>query len=145
MHCTVLTSSRSQGISSGLIYDTGDLDVQPGMTVRVPLRNRLVEGLVIEVQKQKQSEEFDVKKIHSLIGNKAMLTEAQIQTVRWIAEYYCCSLRQALSVFLPAGTWEALKPKETVVYRLVNRDAVVKGRKQLLVMSYLEGKDACDR
>ncbi|MBU0458730.1 hypothetical protein KKF03_04790 [Patescibacteria group bacterium] len=52
---TVLTTSRSPGISSGLTYESKDESIKEGTHVSVSLRNQLVEGIVIDVIKKKQS------------------------------------------------------------------------------------------
>src|SRR3989344_1544908 len=108
MRCTVLTVSRSQGIGSGLTYDPGNLSVKPGSFVQVPLRNKIVDGIVLDVLQDHEKEEYDVKSIKEIFGESPLLTESQIKTVRWMADYYCCTVRAALSVWLPSPPWAAL-------------------------------------
>ncbi|MCF7844743.1 MAG: primosomal protein N' [Kiritimatiellales bacterium] len=120
MKCTVITSSRSPGISGGLTYDAKDLQVQEGSHVVVPLRKEMVEGIVIDIQKEKSKEEFDLKNIEELIGERPLLNKPQIQTLRWMAEYYHCSLRQALRVWLPSKTWMKLGPQKVRGYKILN-------------------------
>ena len=86
MRCTVLTASRSQGIGSGLTYDPGNLLVKPGSFVHVPLRNKIVDGIVLDILEDHEKEEYDVKSIKEILGETPLLTEAQIATVRWMAE-----------------------------------------------------------
>jgi len=135
----VLTVSKSPGISSGLTYES-DQDIAVGSPVRVPLRNKTVDGIVIDVLKEKESEDFDVKKIRGLIGDQPLLTQGQIQTLRWMANYYCCSLRHALSVFLPSGPWDQLLPQPKTYYKLIS-DLDVRGKKQQETIDYLRSKD----
>ncbi len=113
MHCTVLLHSRSAGISGGLTYDTGDFDVKVGMLVTVQLRKKSLEGLVIEVKEDSEKEEaYSLKTIEGIIGTEVILSEPQLQTLRWMAEYYFCSLRSAATPFLPSTAWKGLLPKK---------------------------------
>jgi len=141
MKCTVLTSSRSPGISGGLTYDARDLKVQPGSHVLVPLRKELIEGIVIDIQKERIKEEFDIKNVEELLGCKPLLTKPQIQTLRWMAQYYYCSLRQALRVWLPSKSWKKLGPQKVKGYRLTSRDVTVRTENQRLLIEYLNNRE----
>ncbi|MDD4318983.1 MAG: primosomal protein N' [Candidatus Peribacteraceae bacterium] len=137
---SVVTASRSSGIGDGLTYE-GNGTIVPGSIVRVPLRNSLVEGIVFDVQSEKQEELRDIKRIKELLGDQPLLTEAQLRTVRWMAEYYVCSLRQALSVWLPPPPWKRVLPQEITGYRLAERRLPVRGKKQAAVSDVLAGKE----
>lgn len=148
MYCTVLTASKSLGIGNGLTYEVGEAAgaVQIGSPVRVPLRNRLVEGIVIELQEKRANENYDLRSIQELMGSEPLLTEYQMKTVRWMSQYYCCSLRQALGVWLPATPWSNVLPKDVVGYRLKRMDSVnVKGKKQQQIVEYIMGHDWVSR
>ncbi|OGJ56651.1 primosomal protein N' [Candidatus Peribacteria bacterium RIFCSPHIGHO2_02_FULL_52_16] len=144
MRCTVLTVSRSQGIGSGLTYDPGNLSVKPGSFVQVPLRNKIVDGIVLDVLQDHEKEEYDVKSIKEIFGESPLLTESQIKTVRWMADYYCCTVRAALSVWLPSPPWAALLPKVVTLWKLSNTKSIdqIKGKKQIAVLEFLESSDA---
>ncbi|MBU0766886.1 primosomal protein N' [Patescibacteria group bacterium] len=137
MKCTVLTSSRSPGISGGLTYDAGKMNIKPGSHVLVPLRKELVEGIVIDIQNEKEKEEFDIKNIEELLTQQPLLNKHQIQTLQWMAQYYYCSLRQALRVWLPSKTWKKFGPQKVKGYRLVCKDIVVRTENQSLLIEYL--------
>lgn len=109
----VLTASRSPRIGNGLTYSCGDFSVCPGMLVTVPLRDKDVEGIVIEVQTDDAPQPaYPLKPMTSIVGATPLLTAPHIQLLRWMAGYYWCSLRGALTPFLPASRWQALA-KET--------------------------------
>src|SRR3989344_3134299 len=110
MHCHVIVASRQGGIGNGLTYDTGSFDVKLGSLVRVSLRGKLIEGIVVGLEKESKPDpdDFDVKPIAELISNEPLLSEAHIQTVKWMANYYYCPLRSALTAFLPAPPWSKL-------------------------------------
>jgi primosomal protein N' (replication factor Y) len=77
-----------------------------GQLVKVPLRKKVVEGIVVELSKEKPEGDYDLKEIVEVVG--ALLSESQINVAKWMAEYYVCSLRAALSPFLPGAKWEKL-------------------------------------
>lgn len=138
MFLRVLTSSRSPGISSGLTYETNE-EVQPGQYVRVPLRNKIVDGIVIEIEKKRNKEVKGVKEIMGILGDTPLLSDAQIKTLLWMSEYYRCSPRQALRAWLPSPSWKTLLPKEVITYALAEDDPHVRGSRQQMVVEALQG------
>ncbi len=86
MRCLVLTDSRSGGIGDGLTYESGDLDVQPGQLVTVPLRGKPVEGIVLSAgDPPKKEEAFALKKILRIAHPSPLLTHLQMTLLRWVA------------------------------------------------------------
>lgn len=113
MLCRVITASRSLAIGNGLTYAWEGSAIAPGTAVRVPLRNRTVEGIVVEALEERERERTDLKRIEGLLGARPLLTEAQLRTVRWMSEHYVCTLRQALAPWLPPSPWAKAFPEET--------------------------------
>ena len=138
---TVVTASRSSGIAQGLTYESKE-DIPLGSHVKVPLRKTVVDGIVIGINRQKAQSDYDVKAVQGVLGDAPYLTTAQLRTLSWMSEYYCCSLRQALQVWLPAPPWNSLLPKETKAYFLANPEAKVRGKKQQSIIEYLWGGKA---
>ena len=143
----VVTSSRSLGIGNGLTYECDVGEVHEGSAVRVPLRNRLIEGIVIEVL-QKRQELYDLKRIKDIIGDVPLLTEPQIRTVRWMSDYYLCTLRQALSVWLPPPPWSNVLSQDVHGYLITHegRDALhadvpLRGKRQIHILEYLHDRE----
>lgn len=145
MFLTVVTASKSSAIGKGLTYETDNSsqaqnDIRPGSIVRVPLRKSIVEGIVMDVMQKKIQTEFDLRSIKDVIGNSPLLSEAQMKTVRWMSEYYCCSLRQALQVWLPAPPWSRLLPADIVMFKAA-KNILPRGKKGQTVMEFMNGKD----
>jgi primosomal protein N' (replication factor Y) len=138
MLLTVLTAAKSPGISGGLSYES-DIDIADGCIVSVPLRKALVEGIVLG--SSKPAGDFDLKKIQHQLCNQPLLTQAHIRTVQWMAQHYCCSLRQVIRVFLPSPPWEALLPKAITHYK-INQIQGVRGSKQQEILDYLSTKQS---
>ncbi len=139
MYFRVITSSRSRGIGNGLTY-MSDTDIPAGSLVLVPLRKQLVEGIVVQKIGMSQADiqgVTDIKSIAKILGSQPLLSEASVKTAFWMAEYYVCTLRQALQVLLPADPWANLLPLPVVRFRLLRQDAIVRGKKQQAVIQYL--------
>jgi len=73
--------------------------VMAGSRVRVPLRNRLVQGTVIDVLDECEFE--SVKDIAGVIGERPLIKPKLFELGHWLAEYYCCSLESAMACLLP--------------------------------------------
>ncbi len=135
----VITSSKSSGIAEGLTYESSK-SLQIGQHVQVPLRNKIVDGIVLAEAKQTK-EVQKVKEIKAVLDEKPFLSEAQIKTLLWMADYYYCSVRQALRVWLPSPPWSSLLPKQITVYSLVRSDVVARGKKQQEIIEALVHRD----
>lgn len=137
----IITSSKSSGIGSGLTYES-DENIMPGALVMVPLRNKLTEGIVISETKIKLSDRnFDVKKIHSVLSDEPLLNKHHLKLINWLAKYYFCTPRQALSLFLPAAPWSELLPENEIFYHLAETETEVKGKKQTEMINYLKNNN----
>lgn len=110
MLCTVLTASRSRALSEGLTYHAGELPVAPGMLVAVPLRGKVVEGVVLETDVPSPPG-VTVRNVLRIESDDPVLDAPQVRTLQWMASYYGCSPRQAATVFLPPLPWNGLLPK----------------------------------
>ncbi len=142
MYCTVVTASKSFGIGNGLTYELENGRVDVGAPVRVPLRNKLVEGIVVEVAEERKEQEYDIKKIQDILGSEPLLSPYALKTAQWMSTRYFCSLRHAIGPWLPPFPWSSVLPKEVIGYRLRRADSVsLKGKKQQAVVEYLMGKD----
>jgi primosomal protein N' (replication factor Y) len=76
------------------------LSVLPGHLVRVPFGPREVQGLVVGLVEE--SAVVDRRPILGLLDPQPVLTPPLLALARWIAEYYCCQLNEALWAMLPA-------------------------------------------
>ncbi|MDD5469997.1 MAG: primosomal protein N' [Candidatus Peribacteraceae bacterium] len=139
MRWTVLTASKSSGIGEGLTYE-GDADASPGSYVRIPLRRRMVDGILLGRAQQKEKEAFAILKIESVLGDRPLLTEPQMKTLEWMASYYHCSLRQALQAWLPSPPWATLLPQKILHVTLLKPEEPVRGTRQRDVLDLLSSK-----
>ncbi len=141
MEYLIVTSARTSALGNGLSY-AGPEGIAPGSLVRVPLRGKFIEGIVI--QQAESSSDFTLKEIHEVLSEEPLLSPAQLQTLQWMSREYCCSLRHALSVWLPPPPWQSVLPKEQTWYRLADTEAEVRGAKQQLILEMLRGGNAME-
>ncbi|MDB6077237.1 MAG: pria: primosomal protein n, partial [Akkermansiaceae bacterium] len=95
---------------SELVFDYAipdGLPVVAGCRVKVPLRNRVSQGTVLDVV---DSEEmgFALRALHSLSDPEPLITPKLLEAGRWIASYYGCSIESVIRALLP----EAVRTEE---------------------------------
>ncbi|HTA77557.1 MAG TPA: DEAD/DEAH box helicase, partial [bacterium] len=77
--------------------------VVPGMRCLVPFGPRKTVGLVTGLSSKAPAAIKVMKSIHSLLDVEPSLTPDLFQLGQWIADYYYCSLGEALFAMLPGG------------------------------------------
>jgi primosomal protein N' (replication factor Y) len=106
----------SSGINKPLTYLIPDNlrgQVRAGMAVAVPLQKRLVTGVVLRVAAL-HSSASDFKPIKALLDPQPVMTDAQLQLARWIADEYYAPLGRACALMVPPG----FTAKSAYVYSL---------------------------
>ena len=90
--------------------------VQPGMRVVAPFGPRERIGFIIQVLTESPIREL--KTIRRLIDPLPLIADERWELARWLSNYYCCSLGEALSAMVPAtlrlkgGSPRPLEPGE---------------------------------
>jgi len=91
------------------------MQLTEGWRVVVPFGSRQVEGFIVrtlseqeaEVLLGKESPDFclcNVKTVISAIGTCPWFSQDMMKTAKWLAEYYMCSLAEAMRLFIPGKT-----------------------------------------
>ncbi len=90
--------------------------IQKGVSVEVPLRNKLVQGFVVNVKDT--SEVLNPKAIKRALTQRSVVTLELFELALWMARYYVCPLGKVLKTMLPAGVRKNTKNKEPLrVYK----------------------------
>src|SRR5437868_5076794 len=76
-------------------------DVRPGTRVIVPLGTRRAVGVVTELADA--SSYARLKPIAGVLDTKPLLDESLLRLCRWMAEYYLCTLSEALAAAMPGS------------------------------------------
>nr|WP_315033628.1 primosomal protein N' [uncultured Chryseobacterium sp.] len=95
-------------------------DIQPGMRVLVPFGGKKIyTGIVFELH-DNTPENFVAKEVISLLDDKPILPEEQINFWNWLSDYYLCGLGEIYRFAFPSSlkleseTYLKLKPGVTV-------------------------------
>jgi len=78
-------------------YQTTE-NVKIGSLVSVPLRNRIVKGLIVEFVKKP---DFATKNVKKILSYDSVLSETQLKLAQKIADYYFCNVSDVISAMLP--------------------------------------------
>jgi len=109
--------------------------LQPGQRVRVPFRTKTRLGYLIALE-----ETTSVKKtrdIEGLVDKEPLVPPDLLELARWIADYYCCSLGEALQAMLPGGVRKG-RPRVRCVVRTGEGELPARARKAAAVLEALE-------
>jgi primosomal protein N' (replication factor Y) len=106
---------------SELVFDYAipdGLNVQPGCRVRIPLRNKLSQGTVLDLVEQQDDLGFALRPLHSLSDPEPLITPNLLKAGRWIAGYYGCSIESVVRALLPEAVRtedNSAKVRKTVI------------------------------
>ena len=125
MYAKVIPETKTKGGEGFFCYSVPDEMsdiIRIGNVVNIPFGKRHIRGLVIELPEQIIGS-YKTKDIHSIIPD-FLLAQPYIETIKWISEYYLCSLGEALEMFLPP---EMKRPKiSKTIEPKIKSDAIKK-------------------
>ncbi|HIU64045.1 MAG TPA: primosomal protein N' [Candidatus Avacidaminococcus intestinavium] len=80
--------------------------VTAGWRVIVPFNNQMVEGFVLQVVTELPAEfaEIELKSIEDILDEEPWFDQNMQTLAGWIADYYLCSLAEAMRLFIPGGS-----------------------------------------
>ena len=84
-----------------LIPDFLEDTVRIGSRVEVPFGSRTAQGFVVGLIPD--SEVPGLKSIARVVGKKPLVEENILALARWMADYYCCPVEQAVRTVLPSA------------------------------------------
>jgi primosomal protein N' (replication factor Y) len=79
----------------------GEMDVRPGQAVLVPFGEKVLQGIVLEINPLPAVE--DTRDIIGIIEPEPLLSQFHIALARWISDYYLSPLFDAVALMLPPG------------------------------------------
>ncbi len=74
-----------------------------GTRVHVPFGHREVQGVVVALADEATVPRDALKAITRVVGKKPLVGERILDLARWMAEYYCCTVEQAVRAVLPGA------------------------------------------
>lgn len=139
VHTLIVTADRSAVLGDGLTYDTQHC--VPGTLMRVPLRKRWVDGIVIGAAPVSDAG-MNIRSAGEPVHADPLLPEACVRTAQWVARHYRCSVRQALGLFLPFTPWTALLPQRVRMLSATTKTGAPRGTTQKIVLDALRSRAA---
>lgn len=76
-----------------------------GVRVNVPFRNYSKIGFVVEIVEEFETK-YKIKEIKRVVDKEPLFGENQIELAKWMADFYLCSIGEALSLQIPGGKRE---------------------------------------
>ncbi|MDR0941585.1 MAG: primosomal protein N' [Bacteroidales bacterium] len=80
-----------------------NMSVAPGSRVVVQLGKRKMYTAIVHSLHNTKPEQYETKNIHSVLDEKPIVTEKQLQLWDWIATYYMCTRGDVMKAALPSG------------------------------------------
>ncbi|MDP7639291.1 MAG: primosomal protein N' [Candidatus Hydrogenedentes bacterium] len=108
-----------------------------GMRVVVPLGRRVETGFAVGFPST--ADENGLKKIIDLPDAAPIISDEMMGVCRWIAEYYCCSLGEALNCTVPAGIRIRSKKRYTLVTERLGEGRYTKRQQQVIAALHRRG------
>ncbi|MCK9186641.1 primosomal protein N' [Candidatus Gracilibacteria bacterium] len=97
-------------LNSTLTYKIPEeLNVEKGSLVKAPIRNSQKIGIVLEISEEKPA--FKTLEIKEIMLPYPVLTNSQIELLKWISEYYYCPIHQIIKLFIPKKLLTATQAK----------------------------------
>lgn len=112
MYAEVLLNHSYSKIREILSYEIPEsFKIKAGALVRVPFRNGMKAGVVINIHNKKPN--FETKYLEEFLVPNIFLYDWQLKLAEWISEYYFCSALEVYKAFLPAALWKLKPVKKT--------------------------------
>ena len=116
--------------------------VANGQLVWVPLREKVVLGVVVEIRQREAT--VGLKTIHAIVEPTFCLTPRQLNLATWISERYCCSLFHAASLMMPPGVERRVIEtyRLTAAGRAADRTLLTPMQRQIIALLDTHSDDA---
>ncbi|MDA1188977.1 MAG: primosomal protein N' [Chloroflexi bacterium] len=120
-----------------------DLTVSVGQVVRVPFGSRRLQGVVFSLEKEPNFPQ--TRDIADVVEDVPTLTDAQLGLVKWMSDYYMCSLFEAAALMLPPGSRVRAKVRISLTPegQTVSEESLTDAQKR--VVSYLRNRGEIDQ
>jgi primosomal protein N' (replication factor Y) (superfamily II helicase) len=78
-------------------------DIQTGVVVQVPFKNRVESGYVVKVKDRSELEDKDIKDVIKISSKKPVFDSVRLELIRWISQYYIQPFGSVAKYFTPPG------------------------------------------
>lgn len=87
--------------------------LRPGCRVVVPFGGRIIEGFAVAVRDENNAQTDSgiiLKPIKEVIDTEPWFTKGMYETAKWMADFYLCSLGEAMRLFIPGKGSLKIRP-----------------------------------
>lgn len=100
--------------------------IEIGKRVQIPFGSRTIEGFILNINKNYNDQQYELKKVISVIDDEPVLNEEMLSLGSYMSDYYFTSLIKCYQVMLPVALKARNKTKigkKTEVYIVLNKQA----------------------
>ena len=101
----------------------GECSLPPGVRVRVPFRNRILIGVVVELAANSDWPRERLRPIVEVIDCHPLLGAPMLELCRWIARYYHYPIGEVVALALPKLLRTGGSPEVAVTWQVELADA----------------------
>jgi len=98
------------------------VELQPGMRVLVEIKRKNFVGMVYRLKKSTNLKPQEIKPVIKILDKTPILNQDLIELAEWIADYYLCSVGEALWTIAPKGFSSGRKNKKVNAAGFPNGD-----------------------
>ena len=103
--------------------------VNVGVRAVAPFGKRTLTGFIVNIPTSTLLKKEEVKSISDILDDKPIFTNKSIKFYEWLADYYLCSLGEALKLLVPQGT-EVETKRKIVVDKEFVQELLLKEKKK---------------
>ena len=82
-------------------YELGGLEAEVGARVMVPFGGQRLGGVVVGLHDVAPGDDVEVKRVHQVMDEEALLSGELMELGKWVAAYYCAPLGEVLRGMMP--------------------------------------------
>lgn len=116
------------------------MDLEVGMRVLVPFKNRLVEGYVVSLTDKPSYSLEKIKSVYKILDKYPVFNDKMIELAKWMRDYYKCYFSEVFQTIMPAGIDRGEKKVKLVRLKIedVFEEDFKKAPRQYEVLRYLK-------
>ena len=119
-----------------------DMPLAAGQLVRVPFGPRTLQGVVFELTPSPQVQE--TRPVSEALSDDAVVDATHLTLARWISDYYCCSLFEAVAPMLPPGSRVQTRTVVSLSEEATELESVANSERQLRVLEAVRREGQAD-
>lgn len=112
----IIINSEALDIDRPFTYEIDDnlkKEIIKGQLVKVPfgLKNKLVDGFVVEIKQSSKIEGARIKKVKSISVQEPVLNNFDLEMIKFLRSNYLCKSIDAIKLLIPYGVLKGIKKK----------------------------------